>query len=64
MARAFAEIAFTPAVRAIQERQGSSTAYAKFLQADADRGDTLGERETEFVQARDGFYQATIAESG
>jgi len=64
MARAFAEIAFTPAVRAAQERNGSSAAYAKFLTPEAERGDRLGEAEAAFISQRDGFYQATVSESG
>lgn len=64
MAKAFAEIAFTPAVRAEQARQGSAAAYAKLLAPAAERGDTLGEAEAAFVAARDGFYQATVSETG
>ncbi len=64
MARAFAEIAFTPAVRAVQERQGSASAYAKFLSPDAERGDRIGETESDFIGARDGFYQATVTNTG
>lgn len=64
MARAFAEIAFTPAVLDIQNQQGSASSYAKFLTPDADRGDQLGEAEAQFISARDGFYQATVSESG
>lgn len=64
MARAFAEIAFSPAVRAEQKRQGSAKAYAKFLAPETERGDTLSEREADFIGARDGFFQATISESG
>ncbi len=64
MARAFAEIAFTPAVRAMQERMGSADSYAKFLAPDSRRGDVLGPAEQAFIAARDGFYQATVAENG
>lgn len=64
MARAFAEIAFTPSVKALQEKQGSAGGYAKFLSPDAERGDRLGEREAAFISARDGFYQATVSETG
>lgn len=64
MARAFAEIAFTPAVRAAQAAQGSAQGYAKFLSPEADRGDRLSEREIDFIAARDGFYQATVSETG
>lgn len=64
MARAFAEIAFTPNVRTIQETQGSAASYAKFLAPEAERGDQIGPREAEFIIQRDGFYQATVSESG
>jgi len=64
MARAFAEIAFTSSVRAVQERQGSAGAYAKFLTPKADRADRLGDSERRFITARDGFYQATVTSTG
>lgn len=64
MARAFAEIAFTPAVRAEQQARGSATAYAKFLAAEAERGDTLTPAEIAFISQRDGFYQATVSQTG
>ena len=64
MARAFAEIAFTPSVRAIQEANGSSASYAKLLSPDAQGGNELSEKEAEFIRNRDGFYQATVSETG
>ncbi len=64
MARAFAEIAFTPEVLAEQARQGSATAYAKFLTEETDARDALGPAEAEFIARRDGFYQATVSETG
>ena len=64
MPRAFAEIAFTPSVRALQEKQGSADAYAKFLSPDIDGGDVLTAREAAFITQRDGFYQATVSETG
>ncbi len=64
MARAFAKLAFTPAVRAVQQRQGSAASYAKFLLPEAKGGDRLGEAETDFIRARDGFYQASVSETG
>ena len=36
MARAFAEIAFTPTVRALQKQEGSSAAYDPFLEPGAE----------------------------
>ncbi|MDH3668155.1 MAG: pyridoxamine 5'-phosphate oxidase family protein [Paracoccaceae bacterium] len=64
MARAFSEIAFTPAVRAAQERQGSAKVYQKFLAPEAERADRIGPDEAAFIEARDGFYQATVSETG
>ena len=62
MARAYAELRFTPAVREVQKRQGSAKGYDKFLAPNASGGDRLGDAEIEFIIARDGFYQATISE--
>jgi len=64
MPRAFAELSFTPSVLALQERHGSANSYAKFLEPDADRGDRLGPREADFVARMDGFFQATVSETG
>ena len=64
MARAFAEIAFTPGVRAAQEKNGSAEAYAKFLEPGAPRGDRIGPDEAAFIEARDGFFQASVSETG
>lgn len=64
MARAFSEIAYTPKVLVMQERQGSAAAYAKFLKPEAGRNDRLGPAEAAFIAERDGFYQATVSETG
>lgn len=64
MARAFAEIAFTPRVRTEQARHGSAAAYAKHLSPEAPAHDSLGAAEAAFVGQRDGFYQATVSETG
>lgn len=63
MARSFAEIAFTPAVRAFQTRMGSRIHYAALDTADG-RGTHLTEREASFIAERDGFFQATVGETG
>ena len=63
MSRAFSDIAFTPSVRAMQTRMGSRSAYAPMDHSEV-RDDTLGEAEAAFIQARDGFYQATVSETG
>ena len=64
MARAFAEIAFTSAVRAIQDSQGTGKTYRKFLEPETPRADRLGPAEAAFVAERDGFYQATVSKEG
>ena len=64
MARTFAELAFTPAVREMQEKQGSARIYDRMLDPDAARGDRLGPDEVRFIGLRDGFYQATVGETG
>jgi len=64
MARAFATIAFTPAVRSQQSRMGSAGAYTRFLSDDAVYPDELGPHEVEFIAARDGFYQASVSQTG
>jgi predicted pyridoxine 5'-phosphate oxidase superfamily flavin-nucleotide-binding protein len=58
----FANIAFTPRVKAEQERMGSRRAYAH---ADGSTApDDIGDSEEEFLAARDSFYMASIGETG
>ncbi len=64
MPRAFAEISFTPSVLALQTQNGSAQGYSKFLHPDAERGDRIGPAEAAFIAGRDGFYQATVSDSG
>jgi uncharacterized protein len=64
MAHAFSNLMFTPAVRAEQEKQGSAKAYARFLGPEANPMDRFGVDEADFISARDGFYQASVSESG
>lgn len=63
MPHAFAEIAFTPSVKSIQERYGSRSSYARLAQADKVAAE-LSELEAGFIAQRDSFYQATISEAG
>lgn len=64
MAHAFADIAFTPRVKAEQERQGSRAAYARFEGGDEPHHDRLGPGEAAFIGMRDSFYMATASETG
>jgi predicted pyridoxine 5'-phosphate oxidase superfamily flavin-nucleotide-binding protein len=61
--KTFAEIAFTPVVRALQQRHGSRAAYAR-AQARYEPGEGLGPREAEHLSGADSFYMATVSESG
>ncbi|MFZ3001054.1 MAG: 2Fe-2S iron-sulfur cluster-binding protein [Undibacterium umbellatum] len=63
MSRAFADISFTPSVKAAQSLYGSREANRGFELVEEKR-DYLLERDTEFIIARDSFYQATISENG
>jgi hypothetical protein len=63
MTHRFADIAFTPAVQALQERAGSRAQCAR-MQAQGGPSDTLGHREAEFLGAADSFYMATVSETG
>lgn len=63
MTVAFTKIAFTPSVKAAQSRHGSRAAYARLAGSD-DTGCELSLPETEFIQERDGFYLATVSETG
>ena len=59
----FAEIAFTPAVQALQAKHGSRGTYAR-MQSEAEPGDGLGPREVEYLAAADSFYLASVGETG
>ncbi|MBT5030880.1 MAG: pyridoxamine 5'-phosphate oxidase family protein [Proteobacteria bacterium] len=63
MGHKFAEIAFTPAVKNIQSSQGSRASYAR-MEDRQDSNHLLGEREAEFIGARDSFYMASVSETG
>lgn len=55
MSHAFAEIAFTPSVKAAQQRDGSRSNYARNFE---------GEAEVDFIAAQRSFYMATVSETG
>ena len=61
MAKNFAAVAFTDAVKAMQEKLGSRPSYARM-----ERGayvDGLKESEIHFISQRDSFYMASIGEN-
>ncbi len=62
------EIASTPAVKVARERYGSAAQYAR-LDGTQDpdgpvRNDRLGEAEAAFIAGRDGFYLASVSQTG
>jgi predicted pyridoxine 5'-phosphate oxidase superfamily flavin-nucleotide-binding protein len=63
MSRAYAELAFSPTVREMQTRQGSRHAYARLDSLD-DRQQELTDVEAEFIGRSDGFFQASVSETG
>jgi predicted pyridoxine 5'-phosphate oxidase superfamily flavin-nucleotide-binding protein len=63
MSRAYAELAFSPTAREMQSRQGSRHAYAR-LDNLAEAQAELTEVEAEFIARSDGFFQASVSETG
>lgn len=63
MSHSYADIVFTPAVQAQQERHGSRAHYARG-QERSDEAPRLGAREAEFLAHADSFYLATVSETG
>lgn len=57
----YAEIAFTDAVKELQEKHGSRSGYARMEKFDYTDG--LTENEIEFIIDRDSFYMATVGEN-
>lgn len=62
MAKNFASIAFTDAVKTIQEKNGSRASYARMEQHTYVDG--LTANEIDFISQRDSFYMATIGDNG
>lgn len=63
MTRKFTQIAFTPAVKAVQERYGSRQIYARFEQS-GPSNDTITPEIVEFIVERDSFYLGTVSANG
>ncbi|MEO3974561.1 pyridoxamine 5'-phosphate oxidase family protein [Streptomyces sp. CAU 1734] len=59
----FARIAYTESVQAAQRENGSALAASRQLAA-GDEPDPLGPNETEFISSRDGFYMASVGDTG
>ncbi|RAI58458.1 pyridoxamine 5'-phosphate oxidase family protein [Roseicella frigidaeris] len=63
MGRHYARIAFTPAVRAEQQRIGSLAHYARMAEAGRE-DDALTGAEAGFIAARDSLTMASVSETG
>jgi len=67
MSREYYDIAFTAAVRDAQVQYGSRSAQERLHHVDdvpADPHDPMGEAERAFISEQDGFYLATMSQSG
>ena len=58
----FGDLAFTPAVKVVQERLNTRRSYSR-LEGRVVRT-TIGPEEAEFIAARDSFYLATVGDNG
>src|SRR6266568_2962806 len=63
MSRRFAELAFTPLVKEQQKQHGSRHLYERVEQS-PNPGDRLGPDEQSFIAEREGFYMASVTETG
>ncbi|RAI43993.1 pyridoxamine 5'-phosphate oxidase family protein [Rhodoplanes roseus] len=68
MSRRYLEIASTPSVTAAQAHYGSAAQWTRLGERrradEGPRQDSLGEVEREFIAERDGFYLASVSETG
>jgi predicted pyridoxine 5'-phosphate oxidase superfamily flavin-nucleotide-binding protein len=64
MTHRFADIAFTPTVKRVQERQGSRAAYARNDDVAEPFNHLLSDAETQFIAARNSLYMASVGETG
>lgn len=64
MPHRFAEIAFTPTVKKVQEQLGSRKSYIRMEDISETMNQHLSEQEIGFITARDSLYMATVSETG
>ncbi len=62
MAHQYAQIAFTESVRQVQEEQNSRSGYAD-MDTGEDYNYLISQEESNFIQARDSFYMASVSET-
>ncbi|ARQ68462.1 pyridoxamine 5'-phosphate oxidase family protein [Streptomyces marincola] len=59
----YAHLAYTESVREVQREQGSALVGIRQL-AQEDAPDPIGPQEAAFIESRDGFYLASVSETG
>ncbi len=64
MPNAYHEIAFTPAVKSVQDAQGSREIYAKYEASEKRMKTELSDPEMMYLQERDSFYMASVSQTG
>lgn len=64
MTHRFAELMFTPSVKAAQTRMGARCANERFEGPEVPARDRLGPAEAAFIGQRDSSYMATVPETG
>ena len=64
MPNMYHDIAFTPAVKALQEAAGSRSAYAKYEASPKEMKTELSAAEMGYIAERDSFYIASVSETG
>ena len=64
MTARYAELAFTDAIRARQEKAGSRKSYDRLAGQGGGVADELGESEAAFIAERDSFYVASVTSAG
>ena len=64
MSHRFADLAFTPTVKNVQQQMGSRAAYARNEDVPEPFNHRLTETETGFIAARDSLYMASVGETG
>jgi len=63
MSHKFFDLTFTRSVKAAQEHYGTRKNYTRFEGGESDFHG-LSDAENDFIEARDGFYMATVSEEG
>ena len=64
MPNAYHEIAFTPAIKAMQEAEGSREMYAKYEASPKQMKTELTDSEMDYIATRDSFYMSSVSETG